>query len=80
MSKELDIDSKTELWIPAFKSASLGESPSCPRCGSNNVDVIAKRCGGDIGFVLITCNNCNKTGYFSRVDFSNYSGKVEQNI
>ena len=36
----------------------------------------AKDLGGNIGYVLITCEKCGKSGYFSRVDLKNYKGKV----
>lgn len=77
MSRELDIDDKIELWFPAFKAVSKGEKPSCPRCGSGDMNVIANDMGNNTGYVVITCNDCNKSGYISRVDFSKYKGNVE---
>ena len=71
MSRELDIDSKTELWIPAFNAIRQNKDTICPRCGAYKLDVTVKKTNGDIGYVLITCNDCGKSGYFSRVDFGN---------
>lgn len=75
MSKTLDIDTKIESWIPAFKAASQGKNPVCPICNGDNVEVEAEELGDKIGYVLITCNTCKKSGYFSRVDFNNFKGK-----
>ena len=78
MSRKLDIDSRIDLWIPAFKAASNREQITCPRCGSNAVDVIAEDTGNGIGYVVITCSNCNKSGYFSRVDLKKYQGEYSK--
>lgn len=72
----MDIDNRIDLWIPALLSAEKGENPTCPRCGHNILDVQAKDLGENIGYVLITCEKCGKSGYFSRVDLKNYKGKV----
>ena len=77
MSKTLDIDKRIDLWIPAYKAASKREKIICPRCGSDNIAVEAKRISENIGYVLITCGDCKKSGYFSRVDFDQYHGSVD---
>lgn len=77
MSKELIIDDKFDIWIPAFKAVSSGGTPICPRCNGKNLEVQAENFGENTGYVLITCNDCNRSGYFSRVLFDNYKGKVE---
>lgn len=70
---ELDIDNDIERWIPAFIDAKAGRRATCPRCGSADTKAIAEDLGDGIGFVTITCQSCGRTGYFSRVDFSNWN-------
>ena len=69
MSRVLDIDPKIELWIPALEAVEKDEPPICPRCNSNDVGVQAEVHPDGIGYALITCNKCGKSGYFSRVMF-----------
>lgn len=76
MSKELDIDNKTDLWIPAFILAKKGETPICPHCKNDGVSVYAEELGNNVGFIMISCDKCGKSGYFSRVDFTNYKGHI----
>ncbi len=70
MSKILDIDNNIESWIPAFKKVMEKKAPSCPLCGSDDVEDVVVRDKHNIGYVVITCNQCKKSGYFSRVDFN----------
>lgn len=70
MSRQLDIDQKIELWIPALKAVENGEAPICPRCESNDIDIQKKVNEKGIGYLLLTCNKCNKSGYFSRIIFN----------
>lgn len=76
MSKKLVIDPKIELWFPAFDKAFNGEQPTCPHCGSKDISVSAYRYPDDVGWMVITCNECNKSGYFSRVFFKGFRGKA----
>ena len=69
MSKTLDIDDNINLWMPTMKKALDGDDLSCPRCGSDNMEVIKESNEKGIGFLLVTCNNCGKSGYSSRVLF-----------
>lgn len=75
MSKSLDIDKKIELWFPALEAIKNGSDPVCPRCNSNNIEVTAEKNKNNGGYVLITCCDCNKSGYFSRVIFENWNSK-----
>lgn len=70
MSKTLDIDQKIELWIPALNAVKNGESPICPRCESEDIDIQKDENEDGVGYLLMTCNNCNKSGYFSRIVFN----------
>ena len=69
MSKRLDIDQDNELWLPAYINAISGNGSRCPRCGSKNVVMTGKIFDNRSGFLLLTCKSCNKSGYFSRVQF-----------
>ena len=69
MSKELDIDQNLKLWVPAFSDFIEHKSVSCPRCGSNQLSIVSKVYSDHYGYLLMTCRNCNKSGYFSRVRF-----------
>lgn len=66
MSEELIIDNEITRWVPALQSVRNNEIPKCPICGSRNTSV-EKNFENGIGFVLITCGDCKKSGYFSRV-------------
>lgn len=66
MSRELVIDDNCIRWIPALKSVREGKKPQCPICNSYDTNVEQNYEKG-IGFVLITCEKCGKSGYFSRV-------------
>lgn len=71
MSRDLDIDPKIELWISALEAVKNNKSPICPRCNSNDVAAQTEVNPDGIGYALITCNKCGKSGYFSRVMFNN---------
>ena len=72
MSKELVMDDKIEMWDPALIAIQEGKEPTCPYCKNGDLNVTAKRISGDMGYILITCDKCNKTGYYSRVDLSKW--------
>ena len=76
MSKRLDIDTNNQIWIPAFLSAIRGEQPVCPRCGSSDVEVNSMKDDNGVGFIVITCNTCSKTGYLSRIKFPEKTNKM----
>lgn len=69
MSRILDIDVNSQAWNAAYLSVINGEKPICPHCQSTALDVNPVDFGNGIGYMTITCNDCNKTGYFSRVKF-----------
>ena len=69
MSGTLDIDKNTELWIPAFNAVKNGESPVCPRCGYEDIEINKSENEDGIGYLLLTCKKCNKSGCFSRVKY-----------
>jgi hypothetical protein len=69
MSKNLVIDSNNRAWHPAYLSVIKGEQPVCPYCGKPLTDISPVDLGERVGYLTITCNDCNKTGYFSRVTF-----------
>ena len=73
MKKELsfDIDKNTSIWLSAFTAVSRGNLPICPRCGCKDVTVETNIVKDNIGYVLLTCQQCHKSGYFPRVDFGN---------
>ena len=68
MSKTLNIDNQIN-WIPTYKQVLNGEKPTCPICGGSNIESVVED-KHDVGYVVITCKDCNKTGYFSRVNFA----------
>ena len=70
MSKTLDIDQDIKLWQPAFDAVMAGNPPVCPKCKSNDIDVTKDSNKDGVGYLLITCNGCGKSGYFSRVLFN----------
>ena len=72
MSKKLDIDDRVDLWMPAFNALRFHKDAQCPLCNGTNLNSQIKRMKGNIGFVLITCNDCGKSGYFSRVDLTSF--------
>ena len=71
MSRKVDIDTNNELWIPAFTAVHENREVLCPRCGGNKIEKYIGDSGGGIGFMLLTCENCGKTGYMSRMRLDN---------
>lgn len=69
MSTTLDIDNNVKLWIHAFDAAVKGKKPVCPRCNSMNTEVTKDSNDEGIGFLLVTCKDCGKSGYMSRMIF-----------
>lgn len=69
MSRTLDIDRDIKIWLPTLDDVKAGRIPTCPRCGSKNTEVVKKEYEDGIGFALITCNDCGKSGHFSRISF-----------
>ena len=67
MSNELDIDSNVEAWLPALNSVLKKRVPRCPACDSDDVVSVVSALGKGVGYVVMTCNECKKSGYFSRV-------------
>ena len=70
MLNKLDIDKNINIWIPAYKAFIDGEKPICPRCNSHEIEVIQDEDSEGIGFLVLTCISCGKSGYFSRVKFN----------
>jgi hypothetical protein len=69
MSNALDIDNNPVRWMDAFANYQNDEPVVCPICGDENVSIQAG-CGADcVGFIMLTCKGCGKTGYLSRVRF-----------
>lgn len=79
MLKTLDIDNNIYSWIPAFTDVKNNRNTKCPLCGSSEIDAEVHDLGDKIGYVLISCNKCGKSGYFSRVDLSGFKGKIIKN-
>ena len=69
MSKMLDIDENINIWIPAYDAVRAGKKPQCPKCKSDDIEVISDSDDKGVGFMLITCNGCGKSAHFSRVEF-----------
>ncbi len=67
--KKLDIVKNPTDWIRALEMYLSGniQNVHCPICNSA---VEAKACCGQdrIGFVVISCHDCNKAAHFSRVE------------
>ncbi|MCR5419308.1 MAG: hypothetical protein K6E84_10360 [Lachnospiraceae bacterium] len=70
MSKTLDIDNNIDAWIPTLKTIKSGMQPTCPLCGSDDIDIQKEVIEKNIGFLLVSCGKCGRSGYFSRVDFN----------
>ena len=66
MLKELNIDDNVSRWVPTLKAHLNGKKCYCPICKSDNLKIDENYENG-VGFVLITCNDCKISGYFSRV-------------
>ena len=66
MSDEINIDKDVYRWIPALKEHLAGKECYCPICDSKEIRVHEQFIDG-VGFVLIECLKCGKSGYFSRV-------------
>ena len=71
-------DEEFRLWWPAFVKAHEGEKPTCPYCGSDDMEVIAKAWEDNIGYVIISCNKCKKFGNSCRQLMENYKGEIER--
>ena len=69
MLKKINIDPNIEIWMPAYKTVMDGGTPECPHCRTQDMEVTKRENDDGIGFMLITCNSCGKSGYFSRVNF-----------
>lgn len=69
MSKTLDIDPDVELWAPTLNAVIEGNEPICPRCKSSNMEIDSYQNKDGTGYLLVTCNDCGKSGYSSRVEF-----------
>ncbi len=69
MSRKLDIDKDVTAWFSGYDSVMNGQQPTCPRCVSDDVEVTKDAYDNGVGFMLITCNQCGKSGYYSRVIF-----------
>ena len=69
MSKTLDIDNNIDLWLPTFDAAMKGEKIKCPLCKSSDVEYNRTIVKDNLGYAIITCNKCGKSGYLSRVKF-----------
>lgn len=69
MSKKLDINNNIKLWLKALVDAKAGKRPICPRCGSADTEIQKEIYKDKVGYMIITCNSCGKSGYFSRVLF-----------
>lgn len=69
-TKNLNITSDVTRWAPVLKAYKESESLVCPVCGSTDVVSNVKMNESGIGFALFTCNGCNVSAWFSRVDFN----------
>ena len=69
MSRELDMNQNIEPWLPSYEAVMNNEKPICPHCKSSDISVTKDADEEGIGFMLITCEKCGKSGYFSRVRF-----------
>ena len=69
MLRKLDIDDNQQRWFPAFDAFIKGNATACPVCGKIGLESTAG-CGKDrVGFLVITCSSCGKSGYMSRITF-----------
>ncbi|MGM9594164.1 MAG: hypothetical protein ACI3U8_07400 [Candidatus Onthomonas sp.] len=69
MSRKLDIDTDMQRWTPAFDAFLRGAPAVCPVCGSASLEPAARSGPDRIGFLFLSCPDCGKTGYLSRVRF-----------
>ncbi len=78
MAKKKSGDAEFRLWLPALSKAFEGEKPTCPYCRSDDMEVIAKAWEDNIGYVIISCNNCKKWVNSCRTLMENYKGEIER--
>lgn len=69
MSKGITISQNNDIWTSAFISAIKGQNPVCPICAGKSIAVEKKVIKDDVGYMLLTCNDCGESGYLSRVVF-----------
>lgn len=69
MSKEIIIDKDPTIWVETIHAMLFNKTGKCPHCSSSNIDFEAIDFGKGIGYATATCNECNKTGYISRMKF-----------
>lgn len=63
-------------WLKNLESLSeCGKVGSCPFCGSNDTGYNATKVDGDMGYVVIWCNECKKFHVISRAKITEKMNK-----
>ena len=58
-------------WLRNLESLSeCDKVGSCPFCGSNDTGYNATKVNGDMGYVVIWCNECKKSHVISRANIT----------
>ena len=58
-------------WLKNIESLSeCGKVGPCPFCGSNDTSYNAKKVNGNMGYVVIWCNECKKSHVISRANIT----------
>ena len=70
VAEKLNITNDVIKWVPVLEAYKESMDLVCPLCGSHNVTPNVSIYEGGIGFALFTCNGCDVSAWFSRVDFN----------
>ena len=64
------VDKNFERWFEAICAVVHDKVPICPICGkSSHICIYKHEFENHIGFMIITCKKCKKSGYSSRMIF-----------
>lgn len=57
------------IWIEAYNSICRKENAHCPKCNSTNIQHEFRAKENQIGYALISCNDCKESIQISRLKF-----------